>query len=519
MTKSGNGRLLVIAVVILSYAIFALPSIAVNGFTKTPQAFYQSLTEGFLSGQLNMTIKPSAGLLKLTNPYDPAQNAHVPRSDDASFYHGKYYLYFGPLPVLTFFLPFKLLTGLYAPQSLAIVFFSSLAFIFNFLVLIKIRQKFFPTISELQLNFLGLLLGFANNLLYVFLRPNFYEIAIISAYCFMSMAVYFLYEVFSNDGKLRTVLAFAICLSLTVAGRPHFALAVLFLIPITAFFITKYAPKEKRSWLLFSLLMPVLLIGSTLALYNYLRFDSIFEFGRSYQLGIHDFRYDPIIRPNFYCTMVLQLYYYFIQPIFLYSLHPIPAVMWGLVQDTTYEDTIGIFTTTPIVFMVLLLPKLLLLNSKNNNYMPKQLLWFSTATTITALIVLFFLASLRSIAQRYEIDFLPYLIICAILNLWLLQQYTVYPRLLAKIAQAFLFATCVISILIGINFGMLAYRLSVNVILLSAMTNVLFLLIPGFLLLTYCMIRSTHSETAAMTSVRVTDGLKIGWPDAQKNPA
>src|SRR5207248_6297600 len=45
-------------------------------------------------------------LLALADPYDPAQNAPY-RLHDASLYHGRYYLYFGPTPVALLYLPLR----------------------------------------------------------------------------------------------------------------------------------------------------------------------------------------------------------------------------------------------------------------------------------------------------------------------------------------------------------------------------------------------------------------------------
>jgi hypothetical protein len=135
-------RLAVIFVVISSYLFFALPHMMPNSFSKTPGTHYQFLTAGFLDGHLSLSLQPLPELVKLDNPYDPRQNAQT-RYHDASLYHGKYYLYFWPLPVLAFFMPFKLLTGLYAPDALGIAFFCAIGFLLNFLLLIKIQKNIF----------------------------------------------------------------------------------------------------------------------------------------------------------------------------------------------------------------------------------------------------------------------------------------------------------------------------------------------------------------------------------------
>src|ERR1035438_2785461 len=53
---------------------------------------------------------------------DPTANGRF-RLHDASLYHGKYYLYFGPTPALVLFLPYKVLTGSHLPSSVAVALF------------------------------------------------------------------------------------------------------------------------------------------------------------------------------------------------------------------------------------------------------------------------------------------------------------------------------------------------------------------------------------------------------------
>src|SRR5262249_46036284 len=67
---------------------------------------YPLLTDAFRAGQTSLRVQPPAALLALPDPFDPVANASL-RLHDASLYHGKYYLYFGPTPALVLFLPYK----------------------------------------------------------------------------------------------------------------------------------------------------------------------------------------------------------------------------------------------------------------------------------------------------------------------------------------------------------------------------------------------------------------------------
>src|SRR5713101_86638 len=77
-------------------------------FGKKLSDYYNLLSDAFLAGRLSLVVEPSKELLNLPDPYDPSLNAKF-RLHDASLYKGKYYLYFGPVPAVTFFIPFRFL--------------------------------------------------------------------------------------------------------------------------------------------------------------------------------------------------------------------------------------------------------------------------------------------------------------------------------------------------------------------------------------------------------------------------
>jgi len=90
------------------------------------------LGESFLRGQLSLLEEPNPQLTELQNPYDPAQRT-VPYHWDASYYKGKYYLYWGPVPALAF-AAVEGITRTRPPGSLIVVFcfiriFTSIFFI------------------------------------------------------------------------------------------------------------------------------------------------------------------------------------------------------------------------------------------------------------------------------------------------------------------------------------------------------------------------------------------------------
>src|SRR5262249_33154255 len=91
---------------------------------------YNLLAEGFLKGNLSLAKDPPKELLALKDPLDPVANEKY-RLHDASLYNGHYYVYFGPVPVLTLYLPWLVITGWSVPNNLAVILYLLSGYIFS----------------------------------------------------------------------------------------------------------------------------------------------------------------------------------------------------------------------------------------------------------------------------------------------------------------------------------------------------------------------------------------------------
>ena len=460
MLEKNRARFLSVLFIITSYLFLAVASNTNFEFSRVPQEHYQYLTQGFLSGHLHLSLAPKEELLKLSDPYNPIQNNAL-RLHDASLFHGKYYLYFGPLPVVAFFLPVRLLTGLFPSELSSVFFFLSLGFIISFLLLSKIKDKYFPHIPESQLLFAGLILGFSSNAPFLLDRPFFYEAAISSAFCFMVIAIFFLYELLTSIFKIKNIFLFSLFLTLTIAGRPHFALLSFFLIPAVLYYLSKHVPKNQLILSIIALLAPALCITFSLGLYNYLRFDSVFEFGQNYQLAAFDIRHQALFHVSHICQNFLSgIFYYFFQPYRLVMQFPYLHLGWPLLSNSAYhvEAMTGIFWSMPIVlFFCAILPVFLKWYRESKNTGRGPLFLFMAFSIPLPIIIILFLCLLSGATQRYEMDFTPYLLILSIISFWLLQDYLTPAKF--KIAKKIFSLTGVIGIYAGISVSLWMWQL------------------------------------------------------------
>ena len=240
--------------------------------------YYALLTDAFLAGQTSLLVQPAAELLALPDPYDPTANGRF-RLHDASLYHGKYYLYFGPTPALVLFLPYKVLTGSHLPARVAVASFCAggLACSCAFFFLLAKREKW--DCPQWLAAAAALSLGTAPGVAFLVTRPSFYEVAISAGYCFM-MAAFALIAYSLEQDSLKTAsrIGAGLCVGLAAGCRPNFALLAILMVVLVGW----RTRSDKTRALAF--VGPVVLCGFLLAAYNYARFQNPLDFGIQYTL-------------------------------------------------------------------------------------------------------------------------------------------------------------------------------------------------------------------------------------------
>src|SRR5436305_22773 len=117
----------IVACVLLLVGWFDVWTVRSSGdpwkFGQKQRDYYNLLIDGFLDGQLAMKVDVPEALLKLPDPYDPRTRPAGLALHDASYFKGRYYLYFGVGPVVVLMLPFRLLSGTDLPQAVAVLIF------------------------------------------------------------------------------------------------------------------------------------------------------------------------------------------------------------------------------------------------------------------------------------------------------------------------------------------------------------------------------------------------------------
>lgn len=253
---------------------------------------YEAMTEAVLDGHFYLNLEVSPELAAMENPYDSWKRAeeNVPFYWDHAFYNGRYYMYFGVVPVFLLFVPLKILgITLYSYQATQI--FVMLIICGMFAVFREIQKRMCP---EIPLS--GYLAVSAASswitVWYAVKYPALYCTANTGGICFAVWGFYFCYKAFVIDEERKTVMrhagAGALFCALTFGCRPTIGIFCITLLPLLFVYLKKCDKITEFGKTFAVFCIPFIIVAALLMLYNYARFENPFEFGQSYQLTTVD---------------------------------------------------------------------------------------------------------------------------------------------------------------------------------------------------------------------------------------
>lgn len=202
---------------------------------------------------------------------------------DLSYYNGKWYGPWGIIPALIL-IPFQLLKGRFIPIFYLSIFFSSLNTLMMYYLLCRIKKDFLPGLSKISLFIFLLFFTFGTTQFYVGTLGSMWHVDQITTSFLGTLGIY---AVFRKERRFIHYFTSVLCFSLALLGRP--TLVLLNILPVTLYlhdFLTKRKLSERRRRIFFKetllLSMPLLFFSFSFFLYNYFRFNNVFEYGFSY---------------------------------------------------------------------------------------------------------------------------------------------------------------------------------------------------------------------------------------------
>ena len=259
---------------------------------------YDELAQAFLEGKTyidNDDVPQS--LIDMENPYDTVARSKQSEITgdsyrwDVAYFNGHYYVYFGIVPLLLMYLPFRAIFDAPFPSAVGIMGFALIFSIGVFKLLDLICKKKFKSISVGT--YLITALTFVNCCGMTFLakRPDFYSVPIMTSMAFVVWGTYLWFKGLNTDKK--KILHFflgSLCMALSVGCRPQSVLICAVALPLFSgyFFKDKFILKKQGIKELVTLAIPFVVVASVIMYYNYIRFGSPFDFGSAYNLTTND---------------------------------------------------------------------------------------------------------------------------------------------------------------------------------------------------------------------------------------
>jgi len=382
--------------------------------------YFNLLVQGFQAGQLNMKKDPPAGFVQLADPYDPAHNgAYVQDLRGMSYYNGKLYLYFGIAPVLFLYWPSVELTGHYLTDDVAALDFCMTGFLAGAGLIFAIWRHSFPKAGTWAAMAGILIFGLTVDAQEIEWAGSIVsEVASSSAFAFMMIALAALWLALrAPKGRVLWLLLASLAYGLAINSRPSLLPgAAILLLPLAQEWKGMTGLRPRAGWLLAGAVGPITLIGLGMLFYNFLRFSNPLEFGYRYQLTYLDQTAVARFSPHYFW---FDLRYYFLEPPrwtghlpFLTTAQEW-ASSWGHFDPKPYYGGI-LFVTFPPLWLAL---GIICARKANLTDELVALRWFVAALFLVfatgALTLCFFLYA----ANRYEMDFLPALMLLSVIGL------------------------------------------------------------------------------------------------------
>ena len=423
---------------------------------------YNLLTTALLHGHTFLPLHVPAGLLHAGNPYDPAQNGpyNMGLIHDLAFRGGRLYSPWGPTPVFTLFMPFRL-TGLRMSQTLAVVLFAFVGLVCAVKLMHVLVRRFVPAAPNWLLTAATVALALTNVVPFMLRRPAQYEVAISCGYCFeMAGLLLVAMAVLAEPARIRRLAWGSLCLGLAMGARLSLAAGGLVAVA-AAVHLIRHRGAGRR--VVIAALGPIAACLLLLGLYNAVRFGSFGNFGEKYQLAGLDQFTMPVdqlsyLPPGLFSYLLMPARFAFTFPhVFLQTtaLYPgsFPFNYAGSPGGWPAEPAGGLFPTMPLTLLLALVPW-----RWRRAPAERQALAVAGGLAVLGLAIMVLLAlALWGTTQRYEVDYASLFLIAATI-LWALLVVSLRGRrALRRVAAGVGVALAAFGALVGVAVSFSGY--------------------------------------------------------------
>ncbi len=402
---------------------------------------YAELAKAMAHGQLYLEEEPPQWLQDMADPYDKGARDEAQKETgepylfDVAYHDGHYYVYFGVVPVVLFYLPFYLLTGANFPTAIGVLI-ACVAFVLGCSALLdRFARYHFKRVSLGLYLLLQIPLVTCCGILYLLKFPTFYSLPIMLGLAFSVWGLYFWMRgrasAARSTGPEKWYLAGSLCMALVVGCRPQ--LVVLSLLAFPLFwrpYITErrlFTPRGGREFA--CLVAPYAVVAAGLMGYNYARFGSLTDFGANYNLTVNDMTK----RGWNLGRLAPALFAYFLQPpcvtgVFPY-VQPAPfdtTYMGQTIKEVTFG---GILACLPVLWVLPFAKRVLALRMRQRS--TRTIMGVIVVLLASGVIVALLDAQMAGILQRYFADF-SFMFLAAVVLLAFIVNENLSPGTMAQ---------------------------------------------------------------------------------------
>ncbi len=383
-----------------------------NNFNRS---MYNDAVQSWVDGDVSLPYSVSDELRELDNPYDKSMRDRnsVGYTWDAAYYNGKYYMYFGVIPLLILYYPLKLIFNCDLNSYVAVMIFALLSLFGAYSIMEGMNKRWLRNKVPFFVYAMCLtLIIFTSGIYYFCRRPYFYEVAQISALTFGMLGLGSWLNAVDENGVInKKILCLgSVFMAFTVGCRPNYALYSFVFIPLFWDSIFKKLKKLDKNMVktIACVALPYVIMAAGLMYYNYIRFDSPFDFGNNYQLTIYDMRYSGDIG-----KIPLGIWTMYLQPPHIVNTFPFVPEIYPSIsyQGQVYlsHEICGLFFADVITIYIF---KVKMLRDKHKG---TGMFSFALAFILISVIQSFVIFRTSGMLYRYIYDFTWCFVVAAVL--------------------------------------------------------------------------------------------------------
>lgn len=343
-------------------------------FHTTQRNFFSLQAYSWLRGRLDLAVLPN----DIT---------------DLSFYQGKAYIYWPPLPTL-FAFPFVLLFGINTSDVFYTAFWAATPPILLYLVLNKARKvNLIPQISDKSVLLLTLFFAFGTVFFYLSVVGSVWFTSQIISMIPLLLSLFFLFKFVETKKPTDYFLSLmALCLAFWARNSTF----ILFLIHLYILFQTDKIMRKKIIVIAISILIINFLF---FGLFNYIRFGNVFETGQGLHLAnprwTEDLKNYGLLSFHYWQH---NFYYLFINPV---NFDP---QTYFVLPD---PEGNSIFSTSPLFLLIFSCLSIEYIKKKNRIV----LIYLFTSVLSFLFLLSYFATGWFQFGSRYALDVIPLLIL------------------------------------------------------------------------------------------------------------